>query len=121
MADKSDLRRVPVFADLPDDQLQWFLGIAPELDLKAGQTYTRQGDPADSMFVVLDGQLQARGELNGETFVFTMDPGAVTGILPFSRMKTFTVSGRALTDARVLRFPAAQFSDLIQKMPVLVQ
>jgi signal transduction histidine kinase len=121
MADQSDLRRVSVFADLPDEQLQWFLGIAQELNLKAGESYNRQGDPADSMFVALDGQLQARGELNGESFVFSMEPGAVTGILPFSRMKTFPVGGRAVTDARILSFPAAQFPELIQKMPVLVQ
>src|SRR5208282_2712326 len=47
--------------------------------------------------------------------------GSVTGLLPFSRMKQFTVSVRALTDIRVLRFPAALFPDLIQRMPELTQ
>ena len=36
-------------------------------------------------------------------------------------MKTFTISGRAETDARALRFPASLFPELIQKMPVLTQ
>ena len=54
-----------------------------------------QGDPADAMFVILEGQLQARGEIGGETVVFSMKPGDVTGVLPFSRMKQFTVGGRA--------------------------
>jgi len=43
----------------------------------------------------------------------------VTGVLPFSRMKQFTVSGRAVTDGRVLKFPASLFSELVQKMPEL--
>jgi signal transduction histidine kinase len=121
MADKSELLKVPVFADLPDDQLDWFLSQATELQLKAGQSYSRQGDPADAMFVMLEGQFEGRGELNGETVVFSLDPGAVTGVLPFSRMKQFTVGGRAVTDSRALRFPASLFPDLVQKMPELTK
>jgi signal transduction histidine kinase len=121
MIDKSELRRVQEFADLPDDQLDWFLSQSQEMSLKAGDMYSREGDPADAMFVVLEGHLQGRGELGGETFVFDLEPGDVTGVLPFSRMKQFTVSGRALTDGRALRFPASMFPELVQKMPVLTQ
>ena len=119
MAEKSELLRVPAFADLPDDQIAWFIGQSEELHLKSGDSYFREGDPADAMFVVLEGQLQARGELAGETIVISMKPGDVTGVLPFSRMKQFPVGVRAVTDARVLRFPASQFPDLVQKMPEL--
>src|SRR5271167_3687004 len=121
MVEKSELLRVPVFADLPDDQIAWFISQSQEMDLKAGDVYSRQGDPADAMFVILEGQLQGRGELGGETFVFDLEPGDVTGLLPFSRMKRFTVSGRAVTDSRALRFPASLFPDLIQKMPELTK
>jgi signal transduction histidine kinase len=121
MIEKSELLRVPAFADLPDDQIAWFLGQSQEMHLKAGDTYVRQGDPADSMFVILEGQFQWRGEFGGETVVLSGKPGDVTGVLPFSRMKQFTVSGRALTDGRVLRFPASLFPDLVQKMPELVK
>jgi signal transduction histidine kinase len=121
MVDKSELLRVPAFADLPDDQLNWFISQSQELNLKAGDVYSRQGDPADSMFVILEGHLQGRGELRGETFVFDLEPGDVTGVLPFSRMKQFTVGGRAVTDSRVLRFSASLFPDLVQKMPELTK
>ncbi|MGA8492149.1 MAG: ATP-binding protein [Terriglobales bacterium] len=121
MVEKSELLRVPVFADLPDDQLDWFLSQSQELHLKAGEGYSRQGDPADAMFVVLEGQLQGRGEIGGETVVFSIARGSVTGVLPFSRMKQFTVSGRAETDSRILRFPSSLFPQLIQKMPELTQ
>ena len=55
------LRRVPVFEGLPDDQIDWFLSQSQELTLKAGDVYARQGDPADAMFVILEGHLQGRG------------------------------------------------------------
>ena len=121
MADKAELKKVSEFADLPDDQLDWFLSQTEELQPKAGDTYSRQGDPADAMFVVLEGQVQGRGELGGEIFVFTLAPGDITGTLPFSRMKQFTVTGRALTDARLLKFPAPKFPELVQKMPELAK
>jgi signal transduction histidine kinase len=121
MAEKSELLRVPAFADLPDDQIAWFISQSQEVHIKAGDVYVRQGDPADAMFVVLDGQLEARGEFAGEAFVISTRPGDVTGVLPFSRMKQFIITGRAVTDARVLRFPAALFPDLVQKMPELAK
>lgn len=119
MADKSELLRVPAFAELPEDQIEWFLSQAEEMHLKPGDVYIQQGAPADSMFVLLEGQLHTRGELGGQSVVFTSEPGDVGGLLPFSRMKHYTVGGRAVVDSRVLRFPASQFPDLVHRMPVL--
>jgi signal transduction histidine kinase len=121
MIEQSELLRVPAFADLPDDQIAWFISHSEDLRFKAGDTYFREGDPADAMYVILDGQIQARGELAGETIIIAMKPGDVTGLLPFSRMKQFTVDARAITDARLLRFPASLFPELVQKMPELTQ
>lgn len=121
MVDKSELLRVPAFAGLPDDQIEWFLSQSQELHFKAGDTYSRQGDPADAMFVILDGQIELRGEFSGEPILISLKPGEVTGALPFSRMKQFTVTGRAVTDSRILQFPAAKFPELVQKMPELTK
>ena len=119
MVEKSELRTVPAFADLPDDQLDWFLSHAQEIHLAAGETYIRAGDPADWMFVILEGQMQFRGEFGGETIMITIKPGEVTGMLPFSRMKQFGVTGRAVTEGKVLKFAASLFPELVQKMPEL--
>src|SRR5258708_14061713 len=119
MADKAELLRVPVFADLPEEQIEWFLSQCQEQILKAGDTYIRQGDPAENMFVILEGDFQARGEIKGETFAFPVKSGDVTGVLPFSRMKKTPVTGRAVSNGRLLRFPSAQFPQLVQTMPEL--
>jgi signal transduction histidine kinase len=113
------LRQVPAFVGLPDDQVEWFLSQSQELRLNAGDPYARRGDPAEAMFVLLEGEFQWRGELAGDTIVRDIKAGEVTGVLPFSRMKQYTLSGRALTTGRVLRFPAALLPQLVQKMPEL--
>src|ERR1700723_4555007 len=121
MVEKSELLRVPAFVGLPDDQIEWFISHAQELNIKRDEMVFRQGDPADAMFVFLSGQLQVRGELGGETVVIPVEPGAVTGVLPFSRMKQFTVGAKAIIDSRLLRYPASQFPELVHKMPELTQ
>src|SRR5580704_5649943 len=117
MVDRSELRRVLVFADLPDEQLNWFLCNSQELHVTAGDVFIRQGDPADWMFVILEGQFQWRGDLGA--VIISAKPGDVTGVLPFSRMKRFSESFRSVAGGRLLKFPASLFPELIQKMPEL--
>src|ERR1700722_4893785 len=121
MTENAELRRVPAFAGLPDDQIAWFISEAEELRFKGGETLMTPGDPADAMFVLLEGQLQARGEFGGETMIISVNAGQVTGRLPFSRMKTFTFGARSVIDTRILRFPESKFHDLVQKMPELAE
>jgi signal transduction histidine kinase len=121
MATPLELLRFPAFAGLPEDQIAWFLSQSREVSLKPGEVYAKQGDPPDAMFVLLEGEFEWRGESGGETIVIEGKVGDVTGALPFSRMKQFTVTGRACTSGRILQFPAALFPDLIQKMPDLAK
>jgi len=121
MATPAELSRIRAFADLPEDQLEWFLSQAQEVKTKAGDVIARQGDPPDAMFVLLEGEFEWRGELGGDTAVIPMKAGEVTGALPFSRMKQFTVTGRTVTDGRMLRFPAELFPEMVHKMPELAK
>lgn len=119
MISPDELRSITPFSDLPADQIEWFLSRAEEAFLRVGEIFVRQGDPAEWMFIFLEGHFQWRGEFGGDMVSLPAEAGEVSGVFPFSRMKRFSVTGRALTDGRILRFPAAQLPDLIQKMPEL--
>ena len=121
MATASELLRFPAFADLPEEQIAWFLSESKEINLKAGEVYARQGDAPQAMFVLLEGDFEWRGDFNGETVVMPLKVGDVTGALPFSRMKQYTVTGRAVSDGRILSLPASVFPELAHKMPELVK
>src|ERR1019366_4161508 len=115
---RDELRRVEVFHDLPDEQLDWFLEHATEIRLQSGEIYVRAGAPADKMAVVLEGELQGRFEGANEN-MFTAHAGTVTGLLPYSRMKVFPATVRAVMASRALLFPAAEFDDLLSHLPEL--
>ncbi len=121
MAQNSELLRVPVFAGLPDDQISWFISHSEELLLKAGDTYFRQGDPADAMFVILEGQLQARGELGGETVVLPIVAGRRDRRAAIFKDEA-VYRGRPRRHGRArAEFPSSLFPELVQKMPELAQ
>ena len=120
------LRRVHVFADLPEDQLKWFAENVRDERFAAGDILFRKGDPPDWMAVFLEGEMHAYRDDNAhDGYVYISragDPASeVTGVLPFSRMTEFTVTGRAAMTTRILRFPVHLFPELLQRMPILAK
>jgi signal transduction histidine kinase len=120
------LRRVGVFADLPEDQLKWFADNAEDRRLAAGEILYRKGAPADTLAVYLEGEVRAY--LNDQAHdgaVYMARAGdpktEVSGMLPFSRMTEWSATGHVLSDMRVLLFPTSLFPEMMQRMPVLVQ
>ncbi len=68
----------------------------PRSACKPGEIYVRAGDTADKMMVVA-GRRTCRAGLRGANEnVFTTYAGAVTGVLPYSRMKVFPATVRAV-------------------------
>jgi len=62
-------------------------------------------------------QFQWRGEFAGETIIFSAKVGRRDWRTALLQNEEFTVTGRAVTDGRVLRFPASLFPELVQRMP----
>jgi len=125
-ADKVEaLRRVHVFADLPDDQLRWFADNSEDLRYAPDDVIFHRGDKPDSMVVYLEGEVHAYWDENDHDIVYIARAGEesreVSGMLPFSRMTELQVTGRAVTNVRLLRFPVELFPEMMQRMPVLVQ
>ena len=120
------LRRIGVFADLPREQLEWFIENSDEKEYTAGDVVFRKGDQPNWMFIYIEGEVHARRDENNlDDFVYIAragDPATeISGKLPFSRMKEIVITGRAVADTRILLFPVALFPQLIERMPLLAE
>jgi signal transduction histidine kinase len=114
------LRTVAEFADQEQPDLEWFVAQSEERRIPVGGITVKEDTPADSMFVILEGEMRARREAGGaDSPVFTASAGEVTGVLPFSRMKLVSVTGRAVKAIHSLVFPSKKFPELFQRMPEL--
>ena len=125
-ADKVEaLRRIHVFTDLPNDQLKWFADNTEDYRYSAGDVLFRKNDPPNELVILLEGEFHAYWDEKDHDIVYIGRAGdqasEVTGMLPFSRMTSYQVTGRAVTNMRVLRFPVQLFPEMMQRMPVLVQ
>src|SRR5688500_4210548 len=117
------LRRIAVFADLPEDQLKWFAGNVEELHLVPGDILFRKGAPADVLPIYLEGEVRA--DLNDQAHggaVYMARAGdpktEVSGMLPFSRMTEWSATGHVRCNMHVLLFPTRLFPEMMQRMPV---
>src|SRR5919199_613012 len=114
------LRVVPMFADLSDDDLAWIAAEAELVELEPREVLFTPGEPAEWMFIGLEGVVQARREQLGPSApALVFRAGDVGGTLPFSRMTEWAATGRAVTPARVARFPKARFPELLRRVPAL--
>ena len=115
------LRQFEIFSDLRDEQLEWFASSAEEIVLEPGDVLLHEGDPADSLFVVLEGEIRGRRDTGGaDAPGFIARAGQVTGMLPFSRMTQFPLTARATTHARLLRLKKERFPEMLQQIPELL-
>lgn len=115
-----ELRAVPVFADLPQVDLDWLASLMTPVTLAPGDVVIREGSPADRMMILLGGELRLRMESgNSEAATRIFSAPVVTGLMPYSRMTHFPGTIRAVTQARVATLPADRFPDMLARLPVL--
>jgi signal transduction histidine kinase len=116
----AELRKIDVFSDLSEDDLAWLAGKATVYSFKPGELIIREGDPADRMTIILEGEMQGRKEsLGPDAPVYTGRAGQVTGMLPFSRMTNYTITGHALIPTRIAAIPTSVFPDMLHRIPSL--
>jgi len=115
-----ELGTIPVFEDLPEDGLEWLASQMTVVNLEPGDVFIHEGDPADRMVVVLEGEARLRVEsANYDTATRMIRGPAVTGMLPYSRMVQFPVTIRAMVPSRVATFPAEHFPEMLERLPTL--
>jgi signal transduction histidine kinase len=114
-----DLRKIAVFSDLTPDQLAWLAGNFEEIPFAAGEIFARPGDPADSLVVILEGEVQFQRSDIPDAPVFRSGAGEVTGLLPYSRLTSYKGIGRALVATRLARLNKSHFPEMLQRMPDL--
>ncbi|MDX1418408.1 MAG: ATP-binding protein [Rubricoccaceae bacterium] len=118
MLTASDFRTVDVFADQDEEHLDWLASVAEEMVLEEGDHTVRPGDPADEMVVVIEGSFQIFTFNNGQRMLFgTVRPGEISGLLPFSRMKTYQGEGIAAEPSRLARIHKDHFWEMLTRMP----
>jgi len=117
---KVAFRKIPIFADLSEEQVDWFASNCEDVRSPSGDVVVHEGDPADVLIVLLQGQLLGRRDSAGaDSSVYIVHAGQVTGMLPFSRLTVFPVTFRAFGQVRVARLHKDRFPQMMERIPQL--
>jgi CRP-like cAMP-binding protein len=108
------LRRVPLFEELDDAELQSVADSMHEANVPAGATVTAEGGPGDGFFVVEQGQADVNigGEPRG-----TMTAGDYFGEIALLMGSNRTATVTATTDLRCYALTPWDFRALVEGNP----
>jgi signal transduction histidine kinase len=116
-----DLRKIEVFADLPQEQLAWLAENFEEMRVLPGEIFVREGDPAEHLTVILEGEIRIQRSSDPDSPIFIGFAGQVTGMLPYSRLTHYPGNGLAVLPTRILRLHKNLFPEMLQRIPQLGQ
>ena len=104
------LQNVDVFSEVPSEQLTYLAYIAEEIDCLAGDVIFRENDPADALYLVLDGKVGLKRD--GKEI---KQAGSQTAFGTWALFddETRVVTATVKEDARLLKIDRGEFDDLL--------
>jgi len=108
------IRRVPIFADLSEAELQFLAERAVPRTFDKGELVFTEGDPCMGLFVIESGHLRIyKSSPNGREQVLTVEgPGSSVAELPVFDGGNYPASTAAVDEARVLFISKHDFHSL---------
>ncbi len=116
--DARALRRIKILGDMADDQLERFAQFVEVEKVPQWSVVVRQGEPGDSMYFILEGELRARINVLGqETILATLSAGEFFGDISLFDHGPRSADVVANSDSLVVKLSAAGFDELSKKAP----
>ena len=115
------LRSIPVLDGLMDEEYFWLASHGTERVGQEGSLLFREGEPTCHLNFVLRGEIHVRRRNSGPLALFVGRAGQMTGLLPFSRMKTYGGDGYTVGPAWALDIHKDLFPAMLAAIPSMAQ
>jgi signal transduction histidine kinase len=113
-----ELRRMPLFQGLSDEQLRQAFEEGSEQFVPEGSVGGREGEPVEYLYVILEGEFSWSKKVDGgEVVMNTYGPGEFFAEVPLLLGKPFLATWRALADSRVFAMPDETFRRMLTTNP----
>jgi len=115
------LDRIGPLHGLPFEDRLWLAGHGREYMADAGDVLFEEGAPVEHMIFILKGEIHVRRQHGGPMALFIGRTGQMTGLLPFSRMKTYGGQGFAVSPVWALLIHKSMFPEMLDAIPSMAQ
>jgi CRP-like cAMP-binding protein len=106
---------------LPLEDRLWLARHGQEYIANPGDTLFEEGAPAEHMVLILKGEIHVRRQRGSPMALFIGRAGQMTGILPFSRMKSYGGQGFAVSPVWTLLVHRSVFPEMLNAIPSMTQ
>jgi signal transduction histidine kinase len=103
-----------------EDRL-WLARHGQEFVANTGDVLFEEGALAERMMLILKGEIHVRRQRGGPMALFIGRAGQMTGLLPFSRMKSYGGQGFAVSPVWALFLHKSLFPEMLQAIPSMGQ
>ena len=108
------LKKVPLFSELPEADLERLGQEIEEIQISAGEDLFLEGSPGDKLYVITEGQLEVvKASTGREVLLSVLGPVEVVGEIALLEDKPRMASVRARTDSKLLAISKEQFEHLL--------
>ena len=117
---KDELRGCFLFESLSEEQLDWLVAHGTVETHEAGQNVFIQGAPAESFYVLLEGEVQLVRRIDGADVVMNTasQPGAYAGatraFISASGDQTYTTTLRTVARSKIFKLRAEDYGHLLK-------
>ena len=115
------LDEVAPLSGLPLEDRLWLVRHGQECVANAGDVLFEEGAPAEQMVILLKGEIHVRRQHGGPASFFIGRTAQMTGVLPFSRMKSYGGQGIAVSPLWALLVPRSVFPAMLEAIPTMAQ
>ncbi|HVA01150.1 MAG TPA: Crp/Fnr family transcriptional regulator, partial [Terriglobia bacterium] len=106
---------------LPLEDRLWLARHGQEYIANTGDVLFEEGAPVEHMVLILKGEIHVRRQHGGPMALFIGRTGQMTGVLPFSRMKSYGGQGYAVSPVWALLVPKSIFPEMLEAIPSMAQ
>ncbi|HEX8218523.1 MAG TPA: ATP-binding protein [Chloroflexia bacterium] len=115
------LEKLPLFAGLPEREMDLLVRMAEPATVKAGQVLMEEGTPGDALYVIIDGEMEVIKRSGKQSLVLGVrKTGEVLGEMALIEQVPRMATVRALRDSQVLGISQNGFHQLIAGNPQAV-
>jgi CRP/FNR family cyclic AMP-dependent transcriptional regulator len=105
------MRKVPLFRGMPTSALETVADRASETTFEDGQTVTREGEPGETFYIVIEGRLQVSRH---GTLVSELGPGDFLGEISLIDGRPRTAAVTAVGPVQALVIRRADFLEMVE-------
>ncbi len=115
------LKEIPLFRDLTKEEIKQIAEITEEITMSKNSFLFKQGDEADSFYIILEGEVEVIKEFSQkEQKLVNMSRGAIIGEMAFLTETRRTGTIRATEETKLIKISKDKFKKLMEEEHIAV-